>query len=90
VLLPQKPNTVDHLLGTSTRCFETSGESGVLALEVLYALGRYYSLHSRRLEGLEPRLGLQRAASKRRELITEVMNQLLELRESRYLRPCVV
>jgi hypothetical protein len=90
VLLPEKSDAVDDLLGARTRCVETSGESGVFALEILNALRRDDSLHSRRLETLEPRLGLQCAASKGRELITEVMNQLLELGKGGYLRPCVV
>jgi hypothetical protein len=90
MLLAEKPNAVDHLLRPRARCIEAGGETGVLALQKLDALRRDYSLHSSGLEALESGLGLEGATPKRGELVTEVMDELLELRESRDLRPCAV
>ena len=39
MLLAQEPNAVDHLLGPVTRSGQTLGESGILPLQELNALG---------------------------------------------------
>jgi hypothetical protein len=81
VLLPEKAHAIDHLLGSGARGIEAVGETRILFLEKLNALGGYYSLHSGGLEALDPRLRLQRAATERRELVTQMLHQLLQLRE---------
>jgi hypothetical protein len=81
VLLSEETNAVDYLLGAGPCGFETAGESGVLALQKLDALGGHDSLHPRHLETLEARLGLQRPTSEGRQLVTEMLDQLLQLRK---------
>jgi hypothetical protein len=39
MLLPEKPNAIDHLLRSCTRGIEPGRESGVLSFEKLNALG---------------------------------------------------
>jgi hypothetical protein len=90
VLLSEEANSVDHLLRAGASRFETRGESRVLALEKVYSLGRDHSFHACRLESLEARLGLQRAPAKGRQLVTEMMHQLLQLRERSGFRPYAV
>jgi hypothetical protein len=90
MLLTQEADAVDHLLGPRARGIESARESGVLLLQVLDALGGDYSLHSRRFEGLDAGLGLQRAAAERGELVTEVLHQLLQLREGGCFRTYAV
>jgi superfamily II helicase len=81
VLLSEKPHAIDHLLSAFAGGGEALGQTGVLTLEELHALRGDDALDSRRLEGLESRLRLQRATSKRSELVAQVLDQLLELRE---------
>ena len=63
MLLPQKPDAVDHLLGSGTGCVETSRETGIFFLEELNALRRDNPFHARRLEALDPRFGLKGATT---------------------------
>jgi len=86
VLLFEKPDAIDHLLGSGTRRIESARESRVLSLQELDALGRDNAFHARRLETFEPRLSLKRAPAKRGQLVAEMLHQLLELRESGFLR----
>ncbi len=81
MLLAQKANAVDHLLGSRSRGIQPARESGVLSLKKLNALGGHDALHSRGLEALDARLRLHSTAAKRGELVTEVLHQLLQLRE---------
>jgi hypothetical protein len=90
MLLPEKPDAVDHLLSSGTRCIETSGETGILFLEELNALRGDNALHAGRLEALDPRLGLKRATTERCELVTEVLDQHLQLRKCGYFRTYAV
>jgi hypothetical protein len=90
VLLPKKPDAVDDLLSPRTRGVEAGGEAGVLALQELHALGRDHSLDSSGFEALEPRLGLKGATPERSQLVTEMLDQLLQLRKGSYLRPYAV
>jgi len=46
MLLAQKANAVDHLLGSRSRGVQPARESGVLCLKKLNALGGYDALHS--------------------------------------------
>jgi hypothetical protein len=48
---------------------------------VLNAFRRHNAFASRRLETLQPGLGLQRATTECRKLVTEMLHKLLELRE---------
>ncbi len=90
MLLAQKANAVDHLLGPGARRIEPARESGVLRLKKLNALRGHYSLHAGGLEALDTRLRLQRTAAERGELVTEMLHQLLQLRECGYFRPYAV
>src|SRR5688500_15597293 len=90
MLLSEKANAIDHLLCTCSCRVEPVSEAGVFPLQVLNTLGRDDSLHSRRLQTLQPRLSLQSAAPEGSELVTQVLHELLELREGGYLRPCAV
>ncbi len=81
MLLPQKANAVDHLLGSRARGIEPARESGVLCLQKLNALGGHDSLHSGGLQALDARLRLQSTAAERGELVTEMLHQLLQFRE---------
>jgi hypothetical protein len=86
VLLSEEANPIDHLLGSGTRGLETIGESGVLLLEKLDALGRDDTLHACYFQAFEPSFCLKSPASERSELVAEMLHQLLELRESGALR----
>jgi len=90
MLLAQKANAVDHLLGPGARRVEATRESGVLRLQKVNPLRRHDSLHSCGLEALDARLCLQSAAAERGELVTEMFHQLFQLRECGYFRPCAV
>jgi hypothetical protein len=90
VLLPEEANPVDHLLGAGASRFETAAETGVLPLEELHSLGGDDSFDSARFETLETRLGLERATTKGCQLVTEMLYQLLQLRERGYFRTCAV
>jgi hypothetical protein len=81
VLLTKESYAIDHLLRPGARSLEPSVEPGILALEVLNALGRDHALAPRCLESLETRLCLEGATTKGGELITEVLHELLELGE---------
>jgi len=90
VLLSEKADAVDHLLGSRPRRLEAGGEARVLALEELHAFWRGNALHSGHLETLETRFGLQRAPPKVGELVAKVFDQLLELGKRRSLRSYAV
>jgi hypothetical protein len=90
VLLSKEPNAIDHLLRPLTRSCESLGQPRVLTLEKLHPLGRYHALYTGRLEGLESGFGLQCATAKRRQLVTKVLDQLLELRKSGSFRTYAV
>lgn len=81
MLLAEESHAIDHLLCSRPRGFEPTVEAGVLALEVLNALGGDHPLASRRLETLEASLCLESATTKGCELITEMLHELLELGE---------
>jgi hypothetical protein len=90
VLLAEEANPVDHLLSAIARRFEAGVETSVLALQELYPLGRDHAFDSRRLETLEACLRLQRPPSKGRQLVTEMLHQLIQLREGGDFRTCAV
>jgi len=90
VLLSKEPHPIDHLLGAGARGLEASGEAGIFPLEELDALGRNHAFHAGGLQPLEARFRLKRAASKRGELVTEVLDQLLQLTKRRYFRSYAV
>ncbi len=64
MLLAEKANAIDHLLRSCTRGIEAAGESGVLFLQKLHALGGHDSLHSGRFQALDAGLRLQRPTAK--------------------------
>jgi hypothetical protein len=90
MLLAQKANTVDHLLGPGACRIEPTRETGVLRLQKVNPLRRHDSLHSGGLETLDARLRLECTAAKRGELVTEMFHQLFQLRECGYFRPYAV
>jgi hypothetical protein len=90
VLLSEKPHTVDHLLSAGSRGLETGVEPRVLALEELNSLRRDNAFHAGCLEAFETRFRLKRSAAKGRELVTEMLDKLLQLREGGYFRTCAV
>jgi hypothetical protein len=90
MLLPEEAHPIDHLLGARAGGLQTTGETRVLALQELYSLRRDDSFHSGDLETLESSLGLERATSKGGELVTEVLDQQLQLGERRDLRSYAV
>ena len=90
MLLSEEPNSVDHLLGAGASRLETRGEARVFALQKVHSLRRDHSLYTRRLESFEARLGLQRAPAERRQLVAEMLHQLLQLRERGGFRPYAV
>jgi hypothetical protein len=79
VLLPEESDSIDHLLCPIARCGESLGESRVFPLEELNALGRDNPFHSGGFEGLQARLSLEGTAAKGGQLVTEMLDQLLEL-----------
>jgi hypothetical protein len=81
MLLTKEPDTIQHLPGASARCFKPSLQLCVLALESVHVLG-IDSLSPRcTREELDPRFGVERAAAKRRELVPQMSDELLELAE---------
>jgi hypothetical protein len=90
VLLPEEANPVDHLLRSGASRLEAAAETGVFPLEELHALGGDDSFDSGRFQALETRLRLERAPAKGCQLVTEMLHQLLQLRERGYFRTCVV
>jgi hypothetical protein len=90
VLLPEKPDAIDDLLSPRTGRVEAGGEAGVLALQELNALGGDYSLDSSGFEAFQPRLGLQGPTPEGSQLVTKMLDQLLQLRKGGYLRPYAV
>jgi hypothetical protein len=90
VLLPEEAYAIDHLLSPLASGGQALGQSGILALEKLHPLRRDDALHSGRFETLEPGFGLESAAAEGCQLVTEVFNQLLELRKCRSFRTYAV
>ena len=90
MLLAEKPNAVNHLLSALTRRRQSFREAGVLALQELDAFRRHDALDASRLQGLEARLGLERASTKGCQLVAEMLDELLELCERRSFRSCAV
>jgi hypothetical protein len=88
VLLPEETDPIDHLLGAVAGRFEAAAQTGVLTLEELNSLRGDHTFDSGRLETLETRLGLQRAPAEGRELVTEMLHQLVQLRERGDFRTC--
>jgi hypothetical protein len=82
VLLPEEPDPIDHLLCPIAGSGEALGQSRVLPLEELNALRRDDPFHSGRFEGLQARLSLEGTAAKGGQLVTEMLDQLLELSKS--------
>jgi hypothetical protein len=90
VLLPEEADAIDHLLSPLARRGKTLRQPGILALEELNTFWRDDAFHSGRLERLEPRFRLERAAAKGCQLVTEMLDELLQLRECRDFRPYAV
>jgi hypothetical protein len=82
VLLAKEANPVEHLSRATARFFETDLEVGVLALELLDSLGTGARGGGRRLERLHSRFSMKCAPAKRRQLVTEVTDELVEVGES--------
>jgi hypothetical protein len=90
MLLSEKADAVDHLLGSRAGCLEAVVESGILLLKELDALRRDDTFRAGDLEALETSLGLEGAAAERGELVTEMLDELLQLREGGSFRSCAV
>jgi hypothetical protein len=90
MLLSQKADAVDHLLGPGARGIQPARESRVLLLEMLDALRGHNTLHSRRLEALDAGFRLESTAAERGELVAEVLHELLQLGEGGYFRTYAV
>jgi hypothetical protein len=88
MLLPQKPEPVEHLLRAIGRSLEAFAELGVFAFEIGDALG----LHGAAIAfgGPQPRLGLERPTPKRRELVAEVADELFQFAPGEQLRTFAV
>ena len=90
MLLPEESDAIDHLLSSFACSSESLGEASVLPLEELDALRRDDSLHSRRLETLQPRFRLKRATSKGCQLVAKMFDELLQLRKGGSFRSYAV
>jgi hypothetical protein len=90
VLLPEETDAVDHLLGTLASSRQALVETGILSLEELDALGGNDALDPGGFKRLQPCLSLQRTTTEGCELITEVLDKLLELRERGFFRTYAV
>jgi hypothetical protein len=90
VLLPKEADPIDHLLRARARSLQPTVEAGVFPLEKLNALRRDNALASRCLEPFEPSFCLQRATTEGGELVTQMLDELLELRECCYFRTYAV
>jgi hypothetical protein len=81
VLLPKKANAIEHLASSAASFFETQLQIRVLPLELFDSFRARARCAGRGLERFNSRLGVKRAAAERRELVTEVTNQLVEIRK---------
>jgi hypothetical protein len=84
VLLPKEADPVEHLTGSTASFLETQLQIRVFALELFDPLGTGARGGRRCLEGLHSRLGVQCAPAEGGELVTEVTNKLVEVRERRF------
>ena len=90
MLLSEEPDAIDHLLSSRTGSLESTVETGILFLEELDALGRHNALNSGDFQALESSFCLEGAAPKRSELVAQMLDQLLQLREGGPLRSYAV
>jgi hypothetical protein len=81
VLLAKESNPVEHLPRATTRFLETDLEVGVLALELLDSLRTCARGAGRRLERFHSRFCVKSAPAERRELVTKVTDELVEVGE---------
>jgi hypothetical protein len=79
VLLSKESNAIEHLARFSASFFETKLQICVLTLELLDSFRARSRSARGRLERFDARLCVKRAATKRRELVTEMTNQLVEI-----------
>ena len=79
MLLPEKPNPVEHLARSSARRFQPFSELRVFKLEPLDALGRQFRAAARAFNRLHTSFCLKRSAAKGRQLVAEVTDELLKL-----------
>jgi len=79
VLLSKEANAIEHLASFAASFFETQFQIGVLPLEFFDSFRARARCAWRRLERLDSSLSVKRAAAKRRELVTKVTNQLVEI-----------
>jgi len=90
MLLLEESHSIDHLLGSCPRRLEPTRQSSVFPLQKLDPLRRNHSFNSCGLQALETRLGLKRTPTKRGQLVTEMLHELLELGERGFLRSYAV
>lgn len=79
MLLPEKPDAIEHLARASPGLFQTGLEFGVLALESIDVLRTHAFGAGNALQCLYSRFGLLRAATKRRQLVAKMADELLEI-----------
>jgi hypothetical protein len=79
VLLSQEPNAIEHLASSAAGFFEAQLQIRVLPLEFVDSFRARACGPRRRLERFDSRLGVKRATAERRELVTKVTNQLVEI-----------
>jgi hypothetical protein len=81
VLLAEKANPIEHLTCSPARGLETHFQARIFALELFDSLGTGPRRSRRALERFHSGLGLQCSSAEGSKLISEVMNQGLEVRE---------
>ncbi len=81
MLLAQKTDAIEHLPGAAAGFFEAHPQVGVLALELVDSLGACPGNAGRALECLHSRFCVQGAPAKRRQLVAEMLDESLEVRE---------
>jgi hypothetical protein len=79
VLLPEKPDAIEHLPSARSGLFQTGFKIGVLAFQPINVLGADTFGARNALQRLHSRFGLLRPLTKRCQLVAEMADELLEV-----------
>jgi hypothetical protein len=84
VLLPKETNAIEHLTSSVPSFFKTQLQVRVLSLEFCDSFRARARRAGGRLESFDSRLSVKCAAAERRQLVTEVTDELVEIRKRRF------
>lgn len=90
MLLPEEADAIENLAGSGARRFEALFQLGVFHLQFFHALGADAHAARGRIDRLDSRLRLKRAATEARQLIAKMANELLKLVEGKRVRTFAV